>query len=231
MIQLKQIIRFFGVLNNVLIIIFISQSLMIFGQGLKQSHHDFSNTPWGGEDGCKPCHTAQNNFTEIATMPIWDQQSTNLFFEVYSSKTMDSKPDQPNGKSKLCLSCHDGTVAMQSHGGIPDNESQFSSGNQTLDLRDDHPISFVYDSALVKVDHGLYDPYTTLSGLGGTIEEDLLENGKMECTSCHDVHISRNTEGCKGCHIQGVNGIIRTISLSLWKSNDKSALCLTCHKK
>jgi hypothetical protein len=101
-------------------------------------------------------------------------------------------------------------------------------GHIGTDLRFEHPISFSYSSALALADGGLEDPSTTMSGLGGTIAEDLLDDGYMECTSCHDVHVPRKTvSGCNGCH--RVPG--REPSLSIRIPNEKSALCLTCHKK
>jgi hypothetical protein len=158
---------------------------------------------------------------------------TTSSFTLYSSATLNAFPGQPDGKSKLCLSCHDGTVAVENHSGNTNGTWFVTFGNVGIDLTDDHPISFTYDAALAQADGQLYDPTTTLSGLGGTIEEDLLDNGKMECTSCHDVHISRNTQGCLGCHFVQVPGypVATTKTLSLWKSNDGSAFCLTCHQK
>jgi hypothetical protein len=57
-----------------------------------------------------------------------------------------------------------------------------------------------------------------------------LIEGKIQCTSCHDVHVSRNSAGCAGCHT-GTAHPFTTRSLSLKKSNEGSALCLTCHIK
>lgn len=89
--------------------------------------------------------------------------------------------------------------------------------NLGTDLRNDHPISFVYNSALATADGGLYNPATQTSGLGGTIEQDMLfgtaGSKTLECASCHDVH---NTYGQP---------------YMLLKSNNASALCLTCHNK
>ena len=101
-------------------------------------------------------------------------------------------------------------------------------GHVGTDLTHEHPISFEYSTALAKADGGLEDPATAPSGLSGTIAEDLLQNGFMECSSCHDVHVARKTvDGCNGCH--RVPG--REPSLSIRVPNEKSALCLTCHKK
>ncbi len=199
------------------------------GQGILNSHHDFTRESWSGNESCKPCHTPHNANTDVVDAPLWNHQLTSATFQVYSSSTLNSAPGQPTGHSKLCLSCHDGTVAFEDHSGNIGGSLFADWGNRTTDLRGGHPISFEYSSTLATVDTKLYDPESTPSGLGGTIKEDLLQNGNMECTSCHDVHLERNTQGCIGCHYYD-NGPI-TVSLSLHKSNQGSALCLTCHIK
>lgn len=195
---------------------------------IRNSHHDFSNAAWSGYKVCLPCHIPHNADVNVPDSPLWNHQTTSSTFTVYSSSTLDAVPGQPSGRSKLCLSCHDGTVAIENHSGNTNGTMFTTWGNLTTDLQNDHPISFTYDATLAAQDGALYDPTTTPSGLGGTIDEDLLVNGKMECTTCHDVHIARNTQGCTGCHFvhQGT-----TKSLSLRKSNDGSAFCLTCHIK
>ena len=212
----------------VLLLLFINTA---YSQGLKSSHHDFSGASWSGNNYCKPCHTPHNANMNEPNSPLWNHQLTNAVFEMYSSPTLDGISGQPTGKTKLCLSCHDGTVAVDNHSGNTNGTKFTSFGNLTSDLKNDHPISITYDTALALADGRLYDPSTTLSGLGSTIKDDLLENNKLECTSCHDVHISRNTQGCIGCHNIHANGGMVTKTLSLWKSNDGSALCFTCHKK
>jgi predicted CXXCH cytochrome family protein len=114
----------------------------------------------------------------------------------------------------LCLSCHDGTVAVDNFGGRA-NGTEFVAGVFLIgtDLRDDHPVSFVYDAALASVDGGLRNPTLSSSGLGGTIDDDMLLGNKLQCASCHDVHNG--------------SGLPRL----LVKSNAASALCLTCHCK
>ena len=61
----------------------------------------------------------------------------------------------------------------------------------------------------------MQNPETAMSGLGGTIDNDLLIDNKLECSSCHDVH----------------NGAAEDVGNLLVKSNSGSALCLTCHLK
>ncbi|MCF6169584.1 MAG: cytochrome c3 family protein [Bacteroidales bacterium] len=174
--------------------------------------HDFSTKGWNPSgEICIVCHTPHNAIT--GAEPLWNHELSTATYTVYSSSTMDATPGQPNGNSKLCLSCHDGTVAIDNFGGATGG-SQFIGGNKNLgtDLSNDHPISFTYDAALAGTDGGLFDPTTTNSGLGGTITADMLFANEMQCASCHDVHDDTNGD-------------------FLVMSNAASALCLTCHNK
>jgi len=178
------------------------------------SAHDFSADGWSGGEICVVCHTPHNADLTVAEAPLWDHEVTTASFTVYSSSTLDAGPlAQPDGSSKLCLSCHDGTVAIDSYGGA--TGTNFATGDALvgISLADDHPVSFTYDATLATADGGLYDPSSANSGLGGTIAADLLAAGKMQCSSCHGVH---NEYG---------------VAKLLVKSNAGSALCMTCHDK
>lgn len=209
-------------------------ALVVLGANadLRDTHHDFTTYPGSGE-ACKPCHTPHVTNPVSNDAPLWNHEVTQSTFIPYNSPSMDAFPGQPTGTSKLCLSCHDGSLAIDSFGGrtgsvyIYDPWYAFprfkTSAFIGTDLTGDHPISFVYDSALANMDIGLHDPTSTPSGLGGTISVDLLDDGRVECTSCHDPHIGR-ANGCgSSCHTGQ--------TLSLWKDNTNSELCLTCHAK
>jgi predicted CXXCH cytochrome family protein len=198
------------------IFVVISISQFISAQQIAGSSHDFSVQTWNTSGQiCIVCHTPHNANTTVTDAPLWNHSlSATATYTMYSSTTMNSIAGQPDGSSKLCLSCHDGTVALENFGGVTTG-THLLTGNSMLgtNLSNDHPISITYDAALATADGGLYNPTTALSGLGGTINTNLLSSGKMQCSSCHDVHNSA-----------GVPGLLR-------KSNAGSALCLTCHHK
>lgn len=190
-------------------------SQVSFGQNITNSAHDFSGEGWNSSGQiCIVCHTPHNANTTVSESPLWNHEVTAATFTVYSSATLDATAGQPGASSKLCLSCHDGTVALENYGIITNGTNKISGGdNIGTNLANDHPISITYDATLAGNDGGLHNPLTTNSGLGGFINDDLLFAGKMECASCHDVH-----------NAAGVGYLLR-------KSNAASALCLTCHNK
>jgi len=163
-------------------------------------------------------HFTQLIGTLVVNAPLWNHEvTTELAYTLYSSSTLDATPGQPSGVSKLCLSCHDGTVAVDAFGGAAGTTTidaiGTGSGDFGTDLSNDHPISFLYTTALSVTDGGLMDPSTDPSGIIGTIAADMLFSDSMECASCHDVH----------------NAAGNTALLLI--DNANSDLCLTCHDK
>jgi predicted CXXCH cytochrome family protein len=189
-------------------------NLSTIGQTIVGSSHDFSTQSWNSTNEiCVVCHTPHNSNISVSNAPLWNHTLTNSSFQLYTSATFNGTSGQPDGSSKLCLSCHDGSVALENFGGTTTGTHFATTGLLGTDLRDDHPISFLYDAALATTDGQLKNPTTALSGLGGTISQNMLIANKMQCSSCHDVHNS-----------SGVAGL-------LIKSNVASDLCLTCHIK
>ena len=177
--------------------------------------HDFGARSSGNRQQlCSPCHMPQQARTAGLVAPMWGHETTSASFTTYESPAPNASADRPGGVTKLCLSCHDGTIAIDSFAGLVEPRTIGRRGNAGVDLTRHHPVSFVYDSALAVADGELWDPQTTPSGLGGTIAQDMLRDGRLECSACHFAH-----------------GGGRGETLALLKSNSKSALCLTCHKK
>lgn len=183
---------------------------MASAQTIVGSAHDFSGDAWSGNQICIVCHTPHNGDTSVSDAPLWNHTLTASVFTLYNNGTLNATPSQPAGVSLLCLSCHDGTVALDAFGGAAGG-ADFLTGGASFgtDLSNDHPIAIPYaaDPNLVAS--------TQPSGIvgGSTIEADMLFSGNVECASCHDVHNG-----------YGFNKL-------LVKSNNGSALCQTCHAK
>jgi hypothetical protein len=235
-------------------------------RGVIGSAHDFStNALWNTRSGvgnvCSPCHQAHHT-DENQVAPLWAHATSSSTFTPYDNRpgqsapgtgTMNATPGTPDGPSLACLSCHDGSLALNQ--GI--DGPLTNSLDQTLhfidadiqigpDLHTTHPISFTYNAALAAADGGLEDPTTyqigsakdsakvtyttapvpaTWSGTslsGKTIDEALLFNHKMECSSCHDVHKMDGSAPSSGILVRISGGDA---------NNKGSLLCRTCHIK
>jgi len=196
--------------------------------GIQGSVHDFSGFGFGGGQICLPCHTPHNGDL-VEDAPLWNHEMSVATYNLYSSPSMDATVNQPTGASKLCLSCHDGTVAVDSFGGEQGTmfiDAFSAAANLTTDLSNDHPISFTYDDALATADGGLFEPSTKVVTIGsgnfsrqGTISDVMLEGGTvLQCQSCHSVH----NDFVAGTQISDA---LLKISIG------GSQLCLACHNK
>jgi len=190
------------------------------GQSIVNSGHDFSGTGWAGGEICVPCHTP-HNATATTDAPLWNRAIPGTpSYTLYGGYDMQSTPSQPGTASLLCLSCHDGSVALENFGGVTTGTTVITGGfDLTSDLSDDHPVGITYNTALVGTgtsqDAELYDPSVKTTILGGTIAADLLVSDKVECSSCHDPHNNQHGSFLVMDN-SGANG---------------SDLCLTCHNK
>ncbi len=193
---------------------------IIMAADISGSKHDFSPSGSGQGAGlnsggiCNTCHGAHSP-AEAGSGPLWGHEVTAQTFTPYADPggTIDAGDLSATmgGVSKLCLSCHDGSVAIDAFGGGAGTVSITGTADVTNDLSDDHPISFTYDGALATADGELTIPISlnevTVGGL------PLFEGtGKMECATCHNVHDGAAT-------------------MFLRVANTNSDLCTTCHNK
>jgi predicted CXXCH cytochrome family protein len=136
---------------------------------------------------CIFCH-APHNASPAA--PLWNRYNPTTYYRIYRSSTTDARVDQPGPASKLCLSCHDGSIALgltldrPLTSPIPLTHPYIPSGptNLTNDLSDDHPVGFRYDRVLSNRDRQIRPPQLVDHRL------PLGERGELECTACHDPH-------------------------------------------
>ncbi|MDH5181097.1 MAG: cytochrome C [Gammaproteobacteria bacterium] len=192
------------------------------------SAHDFSGRTYTGGQICVTCHTPHGSDTTVTEAPLWNHTLTTQTYTLYSSPSLNATVSQPGGASKLCLSCHDGSVAVDSFGGVqgPGN-TEFLIGPKAVGadgLSNDHPISFTFNSALATADGGLFDPSVKTVTIGsgtktktGTIADVMLSAGQVQCSSCHDVHNNFT--------------YAQTGSRLLRVTDAGSAICLVCHNK
>jgi hypothetical protein len=160
--------------------------------------------------GCNICHVPHNAVGDNTQVPLWTpEHTTTSLTGNYSSDTLDATIGGPDGASKLCLACHDGTFPFVSGDHTFGDEPSTEMGS----LENTHPISFVYDQDLADTDGELVSP--------GTLERDVLDgNGKMQCSSCHDVHSTVEDDD-------------KLLRWTVWDSGPGSTagFCRHCHMK
>jgi predicted CXXCH cytochrome family protein len=201
---------------------------------------------------CEFCHAPH------ATSPVaalWNRRQPAAGYIPYSSSTAVAQPGQPTGASLLCLSCHDGTIALGELVSRP-NQVAMSGGVSTMppgdgltgtDLRHHHPISFEYSANLALQNGelavpGSFDPRLKLDA-----------NGELQCTTCHDAHDNRfgdflvmpdvASQMCTECHRE--TGWLQTshsLSAATWNGQQQDPwpdsnlatvsdnACRNCHR-
>ena len=197
---------------------------------------------------CVFCHTPHGGAT---TIPLWNRNApTGAGYQLYTSTTMGAaSPGAAGvaaGMSGACLSCHDGSIAVDvllnlggaakvasttftrqaatalaTYGTSGTGASNIMTGGipfMGTDLRNDHPITIIYETARAStsaefVTQALVGSRVTV---GATLPLPLFGSATatatVECSSCHNPH--NNTNG-----------------LFLRKPNTGSAICLSCHIK
>lgn len=177
--------------------------------GIQGSKHDFSTEGWSGGRICIPCHTPHHGTTD-AGAPLWNHELSTATYTLYSSPTMDVAVDQPGQASKVCLSCHDGTVATDSFGGAAGSNFMTGDANLTTELQDDHPVGIRWMHQTLDTGGGCTGCHFSPAG---TAELPFFD-GKVECSSCHDAHGAA----------EGATKLLR-------ERIDGSQICLHCHTK
>ena len=212
---------------------------------------------------CVFCHTP-HGATNSPGAPLWNRALSQETYTTYSSSSLDAETiagqlAQPAGSSKLCLSCHDGTLAISSVNVLtgqvdatipitgagagdtmPAGQGVLTGFTRNLgtDLSNDHPISLTFDTTLAVADGELLDPAVTphiAIRQPGVRPPVPLENtgpggaGQVQCATCHDPHVVDTS-------ISPTNKFLR---LKRFQQNQPGGQfdanndinCLACHEK
>ena len=129
------------------------------------SSHDLSGQTTNTSEVCVFCHTPHGSNVGFQGAPLWNKVTDATGFQRYSTlntSTLDGAEAPVGSVSLACLSCHDGTQAMDVVVNVPGSGGWNPLGteidgtaigpisgigpipNLTKDLRDDHPISIQY---------------------------------------------------------------------------------------
>ena len=174
---------------------------------------------------CVYCHAPHGGGGE---RPLWNRRLPNGPYRMYEGSLDMIADPQPTGVSRLCLSCHDGTIGLDDIQVAPITHTGPGPRRETIerctgchnggnpagglnwehvwfrpdDMRKQHPISIQYDASR---DAG-FNPASAVTAAGL-----VLENGKVQCATCHEPHTER------------YRPFLRI-------PNTNRSLCLVCHR-
>lgn len=174
---------------------------------------------------CVFCHTPHH---ASGSAVLWNRRDTTRTFGHFSSATLViDNPDvrvsksmygEPNGSSRLCLSCHDGQTAL----GVVFNGApiEFPSGLSTvpyMSYSSHHPVSFVYDTpvlAAITVNKPL-EGYRLPADSPSASFVKLDQQKRMQCIACHDPHQDQS--------------VTPSAATPFWVGPDYESVCRACH--
>jgi len=138
-------------------------------------------------DFCSYCHEPHSGLNR----GLWNQKLTTQSYEMYHSDTEKNRGTQPmlGDDSNMCLSCHDGTVAVGAtvvYGQVTTKGSMYTWDVFGSNLQPSHPFSLVLP---LKDDIDLIASLVSKGKTGDPTGAVKLINGNIECTSCHDPHV------------------------------------------
>ncbi len=232
--------------------------------GIVGSKHDFTtgngwsfnNNPADPETVCGVCHVPHHADKDAG--PLWGHQTISssgwtMYAQTVGAGAQSSPganvqhlvPTAPKASSLACLSCHDGSIAINAYGGNPGSVSL--SGNAAIsfdqgankNLSHSHPISFKYQDVVglgAGKDQWIYDENSSVlvpdansptftPGGNMSIKGFLLDGqGNLECSSCHDVH---NQEGSAYHPVMNP----KMVKINGTRNGVGSLLCRSCHNK
>jgi predicted CXXCH cytochrome family protein len=190
---------------------------------------------------CVFCHTPHNAIDVGGIAPLWNRplpsgQGYTMYQSPTFSQNVTTQSSAPTGASRVCLSCHDGTLALNMYGGrvlknggatgnspysMPTDTNPSLNANLGTDLSDDHPISFSYQSAVTRTNSNQTagSQLVAAAALPPTIRLD--QSGNLECTACHDPHDNEY-----GNFLVMNNG---DSSKPNYNVTTPSPLCIACH--
>ena len=180
--------------------------------------HDLRDNIAAETEICVVCHAPHNNQNAQDTL-LWNHDPSTETFIPYDSITLDGASAGPGATSLLCMGCHDGVVALDAYGGVTTPSEGPLTGNLAFgaDLSNDHPVGVTYDTVADTELQPISNPVTYGNASAGTVA-DMLQDGAVECASCHDVHATLSG---------GAGGNATLLAVA----NTDSNLCFACHNK
>jgi predicted CXXCH cytochrome family protein len=221
------------------------------------SPHDLSGDSVGDNNEiCVYCHTPHGADTTVEA-PLWNKPVVATTYTPYDSTTIDGDILSVGSVSIACLTCHDGTQAMDAvingpgpgAGTMPGTGAKIGDApvnalaDLGIDLSNDHPIGIQYGGFDVS---GQIDP--DFENLAGNLETALINGQNVWWVDTEAapnglrdkgdmILYTRDNSGdqpfveCATCHDPHKGDGTTTEVNFLRISNDSSDLCLACHIK
>ena len=254
---------------TLLIVLLIFLPAIVFSQGpgnltAPGNKHNLSSTQTGTTIRavsetriCIFCHTPHS----AIEVPLWNHTLSSAQYTVsvppgVTGTQLTYPLNPPDGDSKLCLSCHDGTVplgAVHNLGGVYDAIIQMGAGIGLgpltgpsvigTDLSGHHLVSIEYNSSLA-IDKAGQCPSVTWKLKNPPPGPPYLQRTRSQyvpgCSTpggCRDQNNWHYGVQCTSCHdphydpTPGQTKFLRNVAPSQgnWPWNNYSGLCCTCH--
>ncbi|HEX9112508.1 MAG TPA: cytochrome c3 family protein [Terriglobales bacterium] len=168
---------------------------------------------------CTYCHAPHSG---LATgRALWNQTLTKGVYNLYTSPTYVAKGEkgqQPivGSDTNLCLSCHDGTIAVGNTivSGQITTTGQMNANDQFLLNTPNLMASHPQDLGSIQDTPDLFDQLASKGQTNDPTGAVKLIKGNIECTSCHNPHVQAKDPFAQ---------------FFLVKDSSSGAMCLACH--
>lgn len=220
----------------------VAASFAMAANTIGTSKHNFSTASWSDNQICKPCHTPHNGSLAV-TGRIWahtlSPDATTYTYHGTATTSTDwvtmtesagsALVTDMDSATRLCLGCHDGTVALDNFMGktgasdgkfIGDADGNHGSAlaNLGTNLSNDHPVGYLAVVPTVATSDMKSASTVTTTGYKLKLaNKNAAGTYSVSCVTCHSPHGSSN-----GPAADPTRGMLA-------KSNAGSALCLSCH--
>jgi hypothetical protein len=237
--------------------------------GINGSWHDINAAAGYADDSlgrtCVFCHTPHNARTTDQLVPLWNHEDNKVknmqpyTWVAPTNKGINIVADPLIGPSRLCMACHDGVTAVDSHGsaasspaGTTKMTASYTDGLNTLakryitDLTVTHPIGFQYKEAadarnvlenglaeIVTADHGFIADSVKINPATWNTQSrtGITETKKTIANTLYAGFMT-----CATCHdvhnsVNAVPDEGHNYNYFLYAQEEGSKICLSCHIK
>lgn len=233
--------------------------------GIRNTRHNLSastndvvgrNKSTAGEI-CVFCHTPHGSATTAAA-PLWNKKLADpTAYTLYTSTTLDGTVGLTNSVSLACLTCHDGTQAMDTVLNAPGSNGYDANGarmagltwsganvdaatgklltsavtNLGSDLSNDHPVGIQYANSSVGILDPDFNEAQKITGKNVWYVDSGATKGTTNSKDKYDMILYTKSDKpyveCASCHDPHTDENATFLRIA----NTGSAVCLTCHNK